>query len=353
MNVRERVNALRNNSHFRNKYLNQLFSRNILNGINYQKLKRHCCLNCGNEMSYEEREPSDRITPRAMHPRCFRSMCYNISDTCMVCGDYLPSDILSLQKQYPMDIHHRFCSGKCQDYFSLCSCYVLGDDMSFIADVTDEDKTSYNPSFGNRSNPIQNLQLNSGYNNVSYQPNYNVNNRSVAAKYNSNQPINQYMNQHMNQHMNQPVNPVPLDQIETYKCQYRDYLKQEEEYHTSCAVDQAHYEALMRFHKEQVEQDKMSALRAIAYAKSTIEISNRIGGVNGNNLSKEMSDIAYANARYEVLEEMYPSGNMYGYENVLSSQKRALPSPQQQISPTDYNIPNTYKGKKVIRVNNT
>lgn len=85
-------------------------------------------------MSHQEMEPPDRITPRALHAKCFARWTSRISEECPICKEDLSDEKVNMQKVSPYDLHHRVCEGQCIDYFSILSCKALGDDMSFLAD---------------------------------------------------------------------------------------------------------------------------------------------------------------------------------------------------------------------------
>ena len=134
MNVRVRVDALRNDPNVKGRYLSDLFPKGFFSRFPHKEIKIGCCLHCNRSMTYNEMEPPDKLTPRAMHSQCFAELTNEITEECLICEGYLSNEKVNAQSHSPYDIHHRICEGRCMDYFSIVSCKVLGDDMSFLAD---------------------------------------------------------------------------------------------------------------------------------------------------------------------------------------------------------------------------
>jgi hypothetical protein len=134
MDVRARVDALRNDPNVRGKYLNQLFPQKSLNMIPYQLLRYHQCIFCGRTVEQYDMEPPDMVNPKPMHSKCFNRLAVRISKKCLICKNILSQDKIDAQSHSPNDSYYRICDGYCIDYFSIVSCKIFGDDMTFIAD---------------------------------------------------------------------------------------------------------------------------------------------------------------------------------------------------------------------------
>jgi hypothetical protein len=134
MNVRVRVDALRDDPNVKGKLLSELFPQGFFNRFSYNDVEVRHCLHCKKAMTHNEMEPPDKLTPRAMHVQCFAEFTNGITEECPICGGYLSNDKVDAQSHSHYDIHHRICEGRCMDYFSLVSCKALGDDMSFLVD---------------------------------------------------------------------------------------------------------------------------------------------------------------------------------------------------------------------------
>jgi len=131
----EYVDIMRNDPEVRGKSLNQLFPQHFMDRLPYHKIKVGCCILDGRPMSRDEMEPDDK-TPRAICPECYAKWTSQVTEICPICGESLPYDRVEVQQDEPYEVALRIHDGKCLDYFSICSCKALGDDMSFIADET-------------------------------------------------------------------------------------------------------------------------------------------------------------------------------------------------------------------------
>ena len=129
MHVLERAQAIA--PYAKGKTLSDLgFGQEYMNWMPYGKFMPEKCVKCGCDRTHDQMYPPGRITPRAMCESCYKKWEQEIrSYQKCICGKRLPKEILRDFLADPYDLHNRFCSGKCADYFSLCSAYALGYDV--------------------------------------------------------------------------------------------------------------------------------------------------------------------------------------------------------------------------------
>ena len=134
MDVRAYVDVLRNDPNVKGKYLSQLFPQEILDMMPYRFIRYRQCLSCGKTVEQYDMEPPDMVNPRAMHTKCFNRLAVRVSKKCIICKNILSEDKINGQSNSPYDSYYRICDGHCIDYFSIISCKIFGDDMTFLAD---------------------------------------------------------------------------------------------------------------------------------------------------------------------------------------------------------------------------
>lgn len=134
MDVRAYVDVLRNDPNVKGKYLNQLFPQEFLDMMPYRFIRYRQCLSCGKTVEQYDLEPPDMVNPRATHAKCFNRLGVRISKKCMICKSILSEDKINGQSHSPYDSYYRICDGHCINYFSIISCKIFGDDMTFLAD---------------------------------------------------------------------------------------------------------------------------------------------------------------------------------------------------------------------------
>lgn len=130
MNVFLLVHALV--PHLRGKYLAEVFPAEFMSNIPYQDIRPYKCIYCGTQMVKEEMFPPEKLTPRAVCPRCWSELTSVQNDECCVCGDYLEDWRFEIQKSRPRDIRFRMHALRCSDYWAIVSAKTLGQDMSFL-----------------------------------------------------------------------------------------------------------------------------------------------------------------------------------------------------------------------------
>lgn len=138
MDVRERINVLRNNPKVKGKHLHQIFGKNLTNIFSYENVSVGRCLHCFRYMSHEEMNPLGSHS-QASCPECFTKWKNQVLEICFMCQQPLPEPNIISQGHLPNVIQYKFCDDECRDYFSIISCIILGEDMSFLRDSIRED----------------------------------------------------------------------------------------------------------------------------------------------------------------------------------------------------------------------
>jgi hypothetical protein len=118
------------------KTIYELYPSEFRRTIDYLKVKPWLCLFCERNMTQNDIQPQGRQTPRPTHAHCWNKVTSVINPECLICGEDLDDNQKSMQAQYPQDLHYRIHdTGKCLDYFSLCSAKVFGIDTGIIETV--------------------------------------------------------------------------------------------------------------------------------------------------------------------------------------------------------------------------
>ena len=133
MDVRARVDELRNDPNVRGKYLSQIFQQEFVDRMLYRFIRYRTCLICMETVEQYDLEP-DNVNPRPFHTKCFNRMAVRISKKCFICNNILSKDKINGQSHSPRDSFYRVCDGHCLDCYSIISCKIFGDDMTFLAD---------------------------------------------------------------------------------------------------------------------------------------------------------------------------------------------------------------------------
>ena len=309
MNVRVRVDALRDDSDIKGKLLSELFPKGFFNRFSYNDVEVKHCLHCKRSMTHNEREPPDKLTPRAMHVQCFAEFTNGITEVCPICEGYLSNDKVNAQSNSPYDIHHRICEGRCMDYFSIVSCKALGDDMSFLADEQ---------GLQNFLGSIKNMELDD----------------NIAQQYMQTQPPQQIF-----------YDPVKQQQFEA---QYRATLEQDEQQMMSQVNpnSEEHRQAAIDLIMHNVGASRQGV---VGNVKGRMNLIKRLGVVKGENLT----ELANLISKAKVLEEKYPSGDPSIQEDILSwTGQKVSQQPSERTIPSKSKPQQgkTYGGKDIVYV---
>lgn len=114
------------------KTLSQVFPQDFMRRRQLESVMQGHCLTCNRPLSHHEMFPANRATPRAMCPQCYDNWTRGYTNVCPIDGLPLDSWKIENQRSNPREVQHRLHDGLCLLYFSLLSCKVLGDDLSFI-----------------------------------------------------------------------------------------------------------------------------------------------------------------------------------------------------------------------------
>ena len=124
--------------YLKNRWIADVYPSEIRERWPYQKINQYHCIVpwCSQPLTPQEMMPKNGDMPQAMHESCFAKLIIGVTDTCMMCGDWIEDEKMAAQKKEPTRIFHRIHTGAhhCIEYYSVISCKAFGADMQFLLD---------------------------------------------------------------------------------------------------------------------------------------------------------------------------------------------------------------------------